>query len=113
MRALLIASAALLITQATAVCGQAAGEMRMLIAPNAAIDGPTYDQYQACLARIALNQDLKAVSAAREACKAKALDAAYRVPPKTVQDAAQAANGVPTAQDRRNAQVQKLERLKP
>jgi hypothetical protein len=107
-----MASAALLVTQATTVCGQAAGEMRMLIAPNAAIDGPTYDQYQACLARIALNQELKAVAAAREVCKAKALDAAYRVPPKTVQDAAQAAKGVPTVQDRRNSQAQQLERLK-
>jgi hypothetical protein len=102
----------LLVTQATAVCGQAAGEMRMLIAPNAAIDVPTYEQYQACLGRIALNQDLKAVAAAREACKAKALDAAYRLPPKTARDAAQAAKGVPTVQDRTDSQAQKLERFK-
>lgn len=85
----------------------------MLIAPNAAIDAPTYEQYQACLGRIALNQDLKAVSAARAACKAKALEAAYRVPPKAAQETAQAAKGVPTVQDRTNFQTQKLERLNP
>lgn len=102
----------LLVTQATAVCGQAAGEMRMLIAPNAAIDGPTYEQYQACLARVGLNQDLKAVAAARAACKAKALEAAYRVPPKAAQDTAQAARGVPSVQDRTASQAQQLERFK-
>jgi hypothetical protein len=85
--------------------------MRMLIAPNAAIDAPTYEQYQRCLSLIPLNQDLKAVAAAREACKAKALKAAYRVPPRTTTGTDSGVRNVPTVKDRTGYQSQQLERF--
>lgn len=60
--------------------GLVASETRALIAPNAAIDAHTFDEYQQCLARIGLGQETKVVVSMREVCKNKAMDAAYKVP---------------------------------
>ena len=111
MHALHAIGAAFIFVHATAAWGQAAGDMRMLIAPNAAIDGPTYEQYQSCLARVPLNQGLKAVADAREGCKQKALQRAYRIPPRSAQTTP-GAREVPTVQERATYQAQQLERLK-
>src|SRR5436189_242429 len=99
---------------ASAAFGQmnAAGNMRALIAPNAAIDGPTYDEYQRCLANISLSQDLKRVTDARQACKDKALKTAYRVPTRErALDEKTGLRTVPSVKDRTDLQHTELERI--
>lgn len=90
-----------------AVYGQSSGNMRALIAPNAAVDSATYDSYQRCLARIQLSQEPQKVSAAREACKEKALQSAYRVSPEPRTTAA-----APSVEERTSSQNTQLERFR-
>jgi len=100
-----------------AACGDGAlaqptaGEVRTLIGPDAAIDAPTYRQYQECLARVPLNQDLNRAAAARDACRQRALEHAYRVPNANARDD-KGYNAVPTVKERSAAQERKLESFK-
>jgi hypothetical protein len=91
--------------------GQSTGNMRALIAPNAAIDGPTYEEYQRCIAAVPLDQELKKVAAAREACREKAMRAAYQTaPPPNATRTENRSAGVPSVRARADFQQQKLER---
>jgi hypothetical protein len=90
-----------------------AGNMRALIAPNAAIDGLTYDEYQRCLAKIPLSQDSKRVIDARQGCKDKALKAAYGVPTRDrTTDEKTGLHPVPSVKERTELQRTELERIK-
>jgi hypothetical protein len=92
--------------------GDAYGDMRAVIGPNAAVDAVTYEQYQRCLAGVPLNQDLNKVTAAREACKQKALASAYRVPSRPAPDKETGLRSIPSVKERTETQSRQLERLK-
>ncbi len=87
-------------------------DMRVLIAPNAAIDGATYEKYQQCLSQISLQQDAKKVVVAREACKNDALRSAYRVDQTGAPSQQSEKLMAPSVDQRRQAQQQKLEKFK-
>lgn len=101
--------AALLAALTSSALGQTTGSMRVLIAPGAAIDGPTYEEYQRCLAGIGPAQDLTKTAAARQACKDTALRKAYRVPDER---SGSISPRTPSVDDRTQAQRQKLEKFK-
>ena len=107
--------AAVLLASPGAIAQPTSGEVRTLIAPDAAIDAATYRQYQECLARIPLNQDLNRTASARDACRQKAMQHAYRVPPSREQAGRKDDQGfrsIPSATERAAAQDQKLESLR-
>src|ERR671936_1518654 len=81
------------------------GNMRAIIGPDAAVDSITYEEYRRCLGSVPLNQDARKISAARDACKEKALKSAYRLPPqeRTVESKT-GLRPVPSVEERTGAQ---------
>lgn len=115
MRCAIAALAAMLLAGSSAIAQPTSGEVRTLIAPDAAIDAATYRQYQECLARIPLSQDLNRTASARDACRQKAMQHAYRVPPSREQAGGKDEQGfrsIPSVKERAAAQDQKLESLR-